>query len=456
MATGFPIIFGSRSRAWTPSLIATQLWLDGNDRSTITLNGLTVSQWNDKSGNGRHLAQATAANQPTLAVGRNLVLWSEQFQQGTWPKERVTITTNATLSPIGDQTADKFIPTSAAGSHVIYNNPPTETTAGVSTWTIRAKASEYNFVTLCAVYINRYSATFDLTTGAVTKTATFGTPTNTSTSAKSLGNGWWELSVSMTAGTGASTLMTIGASASGTPTQDTTFLNVTDAGDNVSGIFIWGAQLNPGTTADIYQQTTSSTQSLAIGLNGKPALAFNGSTQFMTGVSNIDISGDPLFSIAGVFATPLPTGNVFISWGSQTTASGYNYMGANSGNNVWTGFSGNNQTGTATLSAPSSAHVLSIIRNATNTSNWTITQNGNNVSTAQGNSTAITLANGPLNIGRWVGGGVTAMTASEMIVIQSTLSSDDRQRIEGYLAWKWGLESNLPANHPYKLFPPTV
>jgi hypothetical protein len=39
--------------------------LDATDASTITLNSTTVSQWNDKSGNGRNFSQATAGNQPT-------------------------------------------------------------------------------------------------------------------------------------------------------------------------------------------------------------------------------------------------------------------------------------------------------------------------------------------------------------------------------------------------------
>jgi hypothetical protein len=50
---------------WTPALISTTLWLDAADAGTITLNGSTVSQWNDKSGNGNHWIQATAASQPT-------------------------------------------------------------------------------------------------------------------------------------------------------------------------------------------------------------------------------------------------------------------------------------------------------------------------------------------------------------------------------------------------------
>ncbi len=47
-------------------LASLAVWLDGSDSTTITLNGSTVSEWRDKSGNARHAAQATAAAQPTL------------------------------------------------------------------------------------------------------------------------------------------------------------------------------------------------------------------------------------------------------------------------------------------------------------------------------------------------------------------------------------------------------
>jgi hypothetical protein len=53
---------------WTPSQISTALWLDAADSSTITLNGSTVSQWSDKSGNARHATQPTAANQPAYSA----------------------------------------------------------------------------------------------------------------------------------------------------------------------------------------------------------------------------------------------------------------------------------------------------------------------------------------------------------------------------------------------------
>ena len=41
-----------------------QLWLDANDRSTITESGDKVSQWDDKSGNGNDVTQGTGAFQP--------------------------------------------------------------------------------------------------------------------------------------------------------------------------------------------------------------------------------------------------------------------------------------------------------------------------------------------------------------------------------------------------------
>jgi hypothetical protein len=42
----------------------------------------------------------------------------------------------------------------------------------------------------------------------------------------------------------------------------------------------------------------------------------------------------------------------------------------------------------------------------------------------------------------------------EVVFYRSSLSTSQRQSVEGYLAWKWGLQANLPATHPFKKFPP--
>jgi hypothetical protein len=41
------------------------------------------------------------------------------------------------------------------------------------------------------------------------------------------------------------------------------------------------------------------------------------------------------------------------------------------------------------------------------------------------------------------------------VVVTPSLSDADRQRVEGFLAHKWGLSGSLPVDHPYKLVPPS-
>ena len=58
------IITGTQKNNWTPAEIDTALWLDAADASTITEIGGAVSQWDDKSGNGRNASQGDSALRP--------------------------------------------------------------------------------------------------------------------------------------------------------------------------------------------------------------------------------------------------------------------------------------------------------------------------------------------------------------------------------------------------------
>lgn len=42
----------------------------------------------------------------------------------------------------------------------------------------------------------------------------------------------------------------------------------------------------------------------------------------------------------------------------------------------------------------------------------------------------------------------------DVLIVEGSLSSVDAEKLEGYLAHKWGLTSLLPAGHPYKSSPP--
>ena len=43
---------------------------------------------------------------------------------------------------------------------------------------------------------------------------------------------------------------------------------------------------------------------------------------------------------------------------------------------------------------------------------------------------------------------------AEFLLISNTISESERQKVEGYLAWKWGLEADLVAGHPYEDYSP--
>lgn len=47
-----------------------------------------------------------------------------------------------------------------------------------------------------------------------------------------------------------------------------------------------------------------------------------------------------------------------------------------------------------------------------------------------------------------------AIKFAEIVVSSTLLSTDNRQKLEGYLAHKWGLGANLPNDHPYKTVGP--
>lgn len=47
-------------------------------------------------------------------------------------------------------------------------------------------------------------------------------------------------------------------------------------------------------------------------------------------------------------------------------------------------------------------------------------------------------------------------TLSELLIFSTFLTTTQQQQVEGYLAAKWGLQSYLPANHPYKSSSPSI
>jgi hypothetical protein len=195
----------------------------------------------------------------SFAGSQNLILYSEQFDQSSWTKGDVTVTSNQGVAPDGTTTADKVVIPNNSNGKALYQS----FTAALNpiTISIYAKAAGYNYAVLTMSYGNfspRYSITVDLTNGNITKTAFVGSPTGTAQSVISVGNGWYRISVTMDAGGTSSHIFC--PSPVSNPSQDATYLNVLEAGNGTDGILAWGAQVNYGyATTERYQVTTTST-----------------------------------------------------------------------------------------------------------------------------------------------------------------------------------------------------
>ena len=55
-----------------------------------------------------------------------------------------------------------------------------------------------------------------------------------------------------------------------------------------------------------------------------------------------------------------------------------------------------------------------------------------------------------INTGGCCGGETSNSQIAEVLIYNIDLSATNCSVVEGYLAWKWGLQGNLPSNHPYK------
>lgn len=423
MATGFPIIFGGRVPVpWTPTQIPTALWLDAADASTITLNNLTVSQWNDKSGNARHVSQATAANQPVWGVGRNLLLWSEDLTNPVWTIAVQANASNVASAPDGTQTADVISVTNTAITfyQILTVTPNTTYTFSFYVRLGTLPVGDFKF------------AVRDDTAGQFIGTDLVPSilPTNTS---------WTRVTYTFTTPAGC-TLARVYPVRNGSPVT--------------GSVFLWGAQLNPGTTADTYQKTTSAAQTALVGINGNSSVVFDGTNDFLRSTANIGISGTQTFSLFAVHTFPWSSTKVAAAFG---TVGRYHHMASTVSGQYWTGYEGSTQLGTYTPSTPSSPFLLGIERTGNTGASWNVYQNGNSLAVTAGNNNAVGLTDGLVSVGAFTDGTLAAaINFGEFIIVNGNLTTANRQNLEGYLAWKWGLQGSLPANHPYRFISPTA
>jgi len=166
------------------------------------------------------------------------------------------------------------------------------------------------------------------------------------------------------------------------------------------------------------------------------------------------LASNTTFSVFIVEQRATSSNTNFILAGSATSANQDLHYGYNSSTVFRFGFYGNDLDYTVpAYSAGSEPYRLWFgTQSSTGRSNYL---NGT-LAASDTNTTLLTSWNGG-NIGNNVFGAGTAYylgTIKEIIFFKPNLTTNQQQQVEGYLAWKWGLQKNLPALHPYVLFPP--
>jgi hypothetical protein len=216
----------------------------------------------------------------TTPAIKNLVQYTEQLDNAYWILNSLSpVTANATIAPNGTLTADKITENTATSiTHSIQSTSLFITSSTQYTWSIYAKAGERTLIDLAfgnaGFWVsNRRSAQFDIANGIVTGTA--GAPLIASIIF--VGNGWYRCSLTATSANISP------ASSNGQVRLCNGAGNNVYNGDGVSGVFLWGGQLEQNSTATIYQGIVAANTLVAPGFVKREA---SDGSQYVTGSFN--------------------------------------------------------------------------------------------------------------------------------------------------------------------------
>lgn len=218
---------------------------------------------------------------PTI---KNLLPYSQDFTQ--WSKNAspndYTVTSNSIIAPDNTLTADLIIKGTGAGSSSIVYKSFSGTTSTVYCGSIYLKAGGYSKVTVkfdnTAFASTPTGGQFDLATGTVNSILNGSTVT-----IADAGNGWYRISVTATSDSDGGNYIFAWQ-----PLNSSYIANF--AGDGTSGIYAWGAQVELGSVATIYQPTLDTNTLLDTGMRQRVDSSGN---QYMAGIFD-EFTGAPV------------------------------------------------------------------------------------------------------------------------------------------------------------------
>jgi hypothetical protein len=215
--------------------------------ATYVGTGQSVYLW------GAQLELGSAATTYNSTTVKNLLGFSEAFDNAAWVKTNASIVTGAQANPVnGAFNAQKLMENTANGQHQTYGSSTT-VSGGIYTFSVYVKAAGRSFFSLYPQSGTAASAVFNLNTG----TSANGSDTTNliSHSIQNVGSGWYRCSITF-ATTGTSVLSVLylrdSAGAATAPLY---------TGDGSSGVYIYGAQLSDSASLDPYVPTPAAAPS---------------------------------------------------------------------------------------------------------------------------------------------------------------------------------------------------
>jgi hypothetical protein len=181
----------------------------------------------------------------------NLATYSQDFSNAVYSLTSSSITANAATSPDGTTNADKLVEDATTNLHRVGQGSIPVTSGQVYTFSFYAKAAERDELELQRIntsgtVFNSISVTTaDLTLGTLSVGSNV-----TSSSINSVGDGWYRISISLTAIASGSGGLNIGMEEDG---------NVSYLGDGVSGVYLYGFQAEQGSYATSIINTAGTT-----------------------------------------------------------------------------------------------------------------------------------------------------------------------------------------------------
>ena len=279
-------------------------------------------------------------------TGTNLFTQSQDYTPAAWSKTGSTITAASIIAPNGTLTGQTLNEDSSTGQHNISRGGGSEVLSVGATYTMSVYAKQAGrnviFIQALGTFTKSY---FDIANGTILSSGAGMTSTITS-----VGDGWFRCTITFVCDTTNNSIRVIAAT-TGNGVQ-------TYTGTSIASVYLWGAQLEFGSTANTYIPTTTTA------VYGTPTLSFSG-------VSTLGLESN-----GALFLQPAGTGAIQAQATTSSTVGG-NARGANAVD--W-------QTARATAAQVASAQWSTISGGVSNTASATASNIGGGATNAVSNT----------------------------------------------------------------------